>query len=268
VRVGRGHCHARTLRNFTHSERSTRNPIMNTHTTTLEAREEIAQGTMAFRFHKPTGFEFVPGQAIDLVLSGPTAAADDPNVRHAFSIVSAPFEEQLVIATRMRDSVFKRALQSLPLGSPVMIDGPFGSLGLHNDRARAAVLLAGGIGITPFVSMLRQATHDGLAQRLILLYSNRRPEDAAYLGDLQRLEEQNPHLRLVATMTDMHLSSRPWPNQTGLITAELVASVVGDLPQPIFYVVGPPGMVEALSQTLHQGGVDGDDIRSETFYGY
>jgi ferredoxin-NADP reductase len=268
VRVGRGHCHARTLRNFTHSERSTRNPIMNTHTTTLEAREEIAQGTMAFRFHKPTGFEFVPGQAIDLVLPGPAALADDPNVRHAFSIVSAPFEDHLVIATRMRDSVFKRALKGLPLGSPVMIDGPFGSLGLHTDHTRAAVFIAGGIGITPFVSMLRQATKDGLAQRLILLYSNRRPEDAAYLVDLQQLAEHNPHFRLVATMTHMHLSSRTWPNQTGLITADLVASVVGDLPKPIFYVVGPPGMVEAMRQTLHQGGTQADDIRSEAFYGY
>ena len=241
---------------------------MSTYTTTLEAREEIAEGTMAFQFRKPKGFEFVPGQAIDLVLSGPTTAPDDQNGRHAFSIVSAPFEEQLIVATRMRDSVFKRALKSLPMGSPVMIDGPFGSLGLHNDRTRAGVFIAGGIGITPFVSILRQATKDCLSQRLILLYSNRRPEDAAFLVDLQQLEEQNPHFRLVATMTDMHLSSRTWPNQTGLITADLVASVVGDLPKPIFYVVGPPGMVEAMRQTLHRGGIDNDDIRSEEFYGY
>jgi ferredoxin-NADP reductase len=241
---------------------------MSTHTTTLAAREEIAEGTMAFHFRKPKGFAFVPGQAIDLVLSGPTTAANDPNVRHAFSIVSAPFEEQLTVATRMRDSVFKRALTSLPLGSPVMIDGPFGSLGLHNDRTRAGVFIAGGIGITPFLSILRQATKERLSQRLILLYSNRRPEDAAFLVDLQQLEDQNPHFRLVATMTDMHLSSRIWRNQTGLITADLVASVVGDLPKPIFYVVGPPGMVEAMRQTLHQGGIDGDDIRSEAFYGY
>jgi ferredoxin-NADP reductase len=241
---------------------------MSTYTATLESREEVAEGTMAFQFRKPNGFEFTPGQAIDLVLPGKATGANDQNVRHAFSIVSAPFEDQLVVATRMRDSVFKRALKSLAVGSPVTIDGPFGSLGLHNDRTRAGVFIAGGIGITPFVSMLRQANHEHLPHRLILLYSSRRPEDAAFLVDLQQLEEQNDQFRLVATMTDMHLSSRTWPNHTGMITADLVASVVGDLPKPIIYVVGPPGMVEAMRQTLHQGGIDNDDIRSEEFYGY
>lgn len=251
-----------------HAISPTSDSVMTTYTTPLETREEIAEGTMAFGLRKPKGFEFMSGQAIDLVLPGQAKGDNDPNVRHAFSIVSAPFEEQLIVATRMRDSVFKRALKALPTGALVTIDGPFGSLGLHNDRTRAAVFIAGGIGITPFVSMLRQAHHDQLPQRLILLYSNRRPEDAAFLANLQQLEEQNPHFRLVATMTDMHLSGRTWPNQTGVITADLVASVVGDLPKPIFYVVGPPGMVEAMRQTLHQGGIDNDDIRSEEFYGY
>jgi ferredoxin-NADP reductase len=241
---------------------------MTTYTTSLESREEIAEGTMAFGFRRPKGFEFMSGQAIDLVLRGEANGENDQNARHTFSIVSAPFEEQLVVATRMRDSVFKRTLKALPIGAQITIDGPFGSLGLHKDRARAGIFIAGGIGITPFVSMLRQANHDQLPQRLILLYSNRRPEDAAYLANLQDLEERNPQFRLVATMTDMHLSSRTWPNQTGFITADLVKSVVGDLPRPIFYVVGPPGMVEAMRETLHQNGIDNDDICIEEFYGY
>lgn len=241
---------------------------MSTHTTTLDVRTEIAEGTMAFQLHKPTCFDFTPGQAIDLTLSDASIATDDQNMRHTFSIVSAPFERQLMVATRMRDSVFKRALRSLPLGSPVTIDGPFGTFSLDDDRSRAAIFIAGGIGITPFVSILRQAEKDKLSQRLILIYSNRRPEDAAFLSDLQTLEEQNPNFRLVATMTDMQASNRAWPNHTGFITAELLASVVGDLPKPVFYVVGPPGMVESMRETLKKSGIDGSDIRSEEFYGY
>jgi ferredoxin-NADP reductase len=168
----------------------------------------------------------------------------------------------------MRDSVYKRALKSLSFSSQVMIDGPIGRFGLHSDRARAAIFIAGGIGITPFVSILRQAANDQLPQRLILIYSNRRPEDAAFLTELQQLEEQNPHFRLVATMTEMHASSRLWPNHTGFITADLVAGVVGDLPRPVYYVVGPPGMVESMRWTLTQGGINGDDILREAFYGY
>ena len=241
---------------------------MTIYNTTLEAREQIAEGTMSFQFRKPEGFDFIAGQALDLILSEASQATDDQNARHAFSIVSAPSESYLTIATRMRESVFKSELKSLPLRSQVKIDGPFGSLALHKDRARAAIFIAGGIGITPFVSILRQATYELLPQRLILLYSNRRPEDAAFLVDLQQLEEQNANFRLVATMTAMHLSTRSWPNQTGMITANLVNEVVGELPKPIFYVVGPPAMVESMHQILHQCGADEDDIHSESFYGY
>ncbi len=241
---------------------------MTTYATTLEAREEIAEGTMAFHLRKPIGFDFNPGQAIDVILTLKASAPEDKSTRHTFSIVSAPFEDDLVIATRMRDSAYKRALKSMTVGSPVTIDGPSGSLGLHKDPARAGILIAGGIGITPFMSMLRQAANDQRQQRLILLYSNRRPEDAAFLAELQQVEGKNPNFRLVATMTQMHASHLPWAGQTGLITAELVHSAVGDLSAPIFYIAGPPGMVEAMRQTLNRAGIDDDDIRSEEFYGY
>ena len=236
--------------------------------TTLEAREEIAEGTMAFHFRKPSGFDFKPGQAIDVMLTLSASPPEDQSTRHTFSIVSAPFQDDLVIATRMRDSAYKRALKSMTVGAQLAIDGPSGSLGLHKDPARAGVLIAGGIGITPFMSMLRQAAKDQRQQRLILLYSNRRPEDAAFLSELQQLEGKNPNFRLVATMTEMHASHLPWAGQESLVTAELVRNAVGDLAAPIFYVAGPPGMVEAMRQTLNRAEIDDDDIRSEEFYGY
>lgn len=240
---------------------------MTTYKIRLEGREEIAADTMAFHFEKPTGFSFKPGQAIDVVLIDPPTT-DAQSARHTFSIVSAPFESDLVVATRMRDSAFKRAFKSLPIGSPARIEGPSGSLTLHNNRARPAVFIAGGIGITPFMSILRQAAKDQLAQRLLLLYSNRRPEDAAFLAELQQLEQQNKNFRLVATMTEMSKSSRPWEGETGLIDEGLLKRIAGDLSAPIYYLVGPPGMVEAMRQTLNQAGINADDIRSEEFYGY
>ncbi|MGH8771741.1 MAG: ferredoxin--NADP reductase, partial [Burkholderiales bacterium] len=208
---------------------------MTTHEVTLKGREEIAEGTMAFHFTKPTGFSFKPGQAIDVILIEPPAT-DAQSARHTFSIVSAPFQDELVVATRMRDSAFKRAFKSLPIGSPAKLEGPFGSLTLHNDRARPAVFIAGGIGITPFMSILRQAAKDQLPQRLLLLYSNRRPEDAAFLAELQQLEQQNQKFRLVATMTGMSKSSRPWEGETGLINESLVKKVSGDLAGPVYYL--------------------------------
>ncbi|MGQ0656784.1 MAG: ferredoxin--NADP reductase [Chromatiales bacterium] len=233
----------------------------------LKGREEVAEGTMAFHFEKPSGFSFKPGQALDVVLiDSPTA--DAQSARHTFSLVSAPFQGDLVVATRMRDSAFKRAFKSLSIGSPVKLEGPFGSLTLHNNRARPAVFIAGGIGITPFMSILRQAAEDQLPQRLLLLYSNRRPEDAAFLPELLELEQQNENFRLVATMTEMNKSSQPWEGETGLIDEDLVKKVGGDLSAPIYYLAGPPAMVDAMRQALNRAGVNDDDIRSEEFYGY
>jgi ferredoxin-NADP reductase len=240
---------------------------MTIHSAKLKGRDEVAEGTMAFHFEKPAGFEFKAGQALDLILPGP-AGADAQANRHAFSLVSAPFQDEVVVATRMRDSAFKRTLKSLPLGASVQLDGPFGSLTLHNNRARAAVLVAGGIGITPFMSILRQAANDKSPQSLTLLYSNRRPEDAAFLAELQQLEKSNDRFRLVATMTEMGKSARPWTGETRLIDEGLVRQVGGGLPNPIYYLAGPPAMVEAMRHTLGAAGVDSDDIRSEEFHGY
>lgn len=230
----------------------------------LRSREEIAAGTMAFRFDKPPGLAFKAGQAVDLVLPG---TGGQP-LRHTFSPASAPFEEQLEIATRMRASDYKRTLAALPLGAAVAIEGPSGSLPLHNDRSRAAVLLAGGIGITPFMSMLRQAARDPQPRQIALLYSNRRPEDAAYLEELLRLARNDGRFRLVATMTQMAQSARPWHGQTRPIDAAMVAAAAEGLPAPIYYVAGPPAMVDAMRGLLGEAGIDDDDIRSEDFYGY
>ena len=240
---------------------------MSTYAVKFHHREEVAEGTMAFHFEKPAGFDFKAGQAIDVILPDPPTG-DAQSSRHTFSIVTAPFEVDLAIATRMRDSVFKRTLKSLPIGATLKIEGFFGSLTLHRDLARPAVFIAGGIGITPFVSMLRQATKDGAYRQLTLLYSNRRPQDAAFLAELQELQRQNENFRLIATMTALSESDGPWNGETGLIDARLIGRVVEDVSGATYYVAGPPGMVDTMRRTLAQAGVSDDGVRSEEFYGY
>ena len=234
--------------------------------TTLRRSEPVAEGTMAFHFAKPAGFEFRAGQAIELLLPDPGGAPQD--IGHAFSIVSAPHEDEIVIATRMRDSAYKRALKAMAPGAPARIDGPFGSLTLHKSRSRGALLVAGGIGITPFVSMLRHAAREGFAQPVTLLYSNRRPEDAAFLDELLAIEREHDAFTLVATMTEMSKSARRWDGQTQMIDADVAAQALGALSSPISYVAGPPAMVDAMRRVLVEAGTDEDDIRTEDFAGY
>ena len=241
--------------------------ITPTKTVALRKRQEVAEQTMAFHFDKPAGFEFRAGQTIDWTLLNPPETDGEGNTR-TFSIVSAPFDPDLMIATRLRDTAFKRVLRSMPLGTEVKIEGPSGSFTLHKNAARPAVFLAGGIGITPFFSIVRQAAHDRLPHQLYLFYSNRRPEDAPFLSTLTELPKSNGNLHVICTMTEMSKSSRPWPGETGFINREMLAKYLPGLQGPIYYIAGPPGMVTAMRQMLVQASVDEDDIRTEEFAGY
>ncbi len=235
--------------------------------TKLLSRNNVAEGTMAFHFAKPPGFTFKAGQAADLTLSNPPETDSEGNIR-TFSIASPPFEEQLTFATRIRDTAFKRSLKVVPLGTEIQIAPPSGSFTLHKNASKPAVFLAGGIGITPFLSVVRQADHDRLAHKLYLFYSNRRPEDAPFLDILQGLEETNPNFRLIATMTEMARSDREWKGETGFIKGQMLARHLATLQGPIYYIAGPPPMVAAMREMVVSAGVDEDDIRTEEFAGY
>ena len=233
----------------------------------LIRREEVAEGTMAFHFEKPSGFAFKAGQSADVTLIDPPDTDAEGNTR-TFSIASSPFENELVFTTRMRDTAFKRSLKNVPLATEVKIGSAAGSFTLHKNPAKPAVFLAGGIGITPFFSMVRQAYHDRLPHKLYLFYSNRRPEDAAFLSSLQTLETTNPNFRLICTMTEMSKSKKEWKGETVLIDREMLSRHLAVLQGPIYYIAGPPPMVAAMRQTLVSAGIEEDDIRAEDFTGY
>lgn len=230
-------------------------------------RVEVAEGTIAFDFEKPTGFDFKPGQSADLTLPNPPETDAEGNVR-TFSIASAPFEDQLMFATRMRDTAFKRSLKKMPLGTVVKMDSAMGSFTLHKNSAKPAVFLAGGIGVTPFSSIVRQADHDRAPHKLYLFYSNRRPEDAPFVEVLQNLEKTNPQFRFIATMTEMRRSKKTWSGETGRIDQEMLSKYLNELRGPIYYVAGPPALVSGMRKMLVASGVDEDDIRSDEFSGY
>ena len=240
---------------------------MSTYPVKLKARKEIAQGTMGFWLERPAGFEFKPGQAMEVKLINPPETDGEGNAR-AFSIASAPHEPDLLVATRMRDTAMKRCLGKLAPGTTVELDGPFGDLKLHTRAQRPAVFLAGGIGITPFRSIVLDAAKNHLPHKIWLFYSNRRPEDAAFLEDLLRAEKENPNFKLVATMTEMEKSSRTWAGKRGFVDKRMIEEAVGDMSAPIFYMAGPPGMLGAMRKLLVEAGVNEDDIRAEEFAGY
>ena len=238
------------------------------HEVVLRGREVIAERTLAFRFSKPAGFAFLAGQAVDVGLPDPSKL-EAGLMKHTFSLTGAPRETELTIATRMRDSQFKRVLETLPVGTTVQLEGPFGSFVLHEDRDRPAVFIAGGIGITPFRSILRDELPKAVGAPIFLFYSNPRPEDAAFLDELQTLAVNNDRLTLIATMTQTKRSSSKWRGETGRLTSQFLDRYTRKLAAlPIYYVVGPPAMVGGIREMLEVAGVQERDVRSEEFFGY
>jgi len=208
----------------------------------LVGRDTVADGTMAFHFTRPGGFTYEAGQHVTLKLINP-AETDAAGNSRAFTLASAPHEAELTVATRMRDTAFKRTLKGLPIGGKISLTGPRGDMTLHADPARPAVFLAGGIGITPFLSMARHAAHAKLPHKIVLIYSNRRPEDAAFLAELQQLAKTNQNFKLVATMTTVREAAQAWDGETSVINEELLRRSLPDVLSPIYYFAGPGPMV-------------------------
>lgn len=236
-------------------------------TINLKSKREIAERTVEFTFSRPAEFAYEAGHTIDLTLINPPETDAEGNMR-TFSLVSAPHEPDLKIASRMRDTAFKRVLGAMSPGTEVGYVGPIGSFHLHENEKRPAVFIAGGIGITPFYSMILDATHRSLPHQIILFYSNRRPEDAPYLDELAALAKENPHFKLVATMDAMETSKEVWSGEKGKIDRAMIGRHLPQQANPFYYLAGPQGMVTAMRTLLKDMQISADDIKFEEFAGY
>ncbi|HEV8339301.1 MAG TPA: FAD-dependent oxidoreductase, partial [bacterium] len=219
----------------------------------LKRREPVAWGTMAFAFQKPEGFVHRAGQSMEIELP-PRATLDDRDRRHHFTIASAPYEDDLMIATRMRPSPFKEALAALPAAAQVTLEDPRGRFLLHEDPARPAVFLAGGIGVTAPRAIIHQTLFEGLGPDLFFFYSDQRPEEAAFLEELRRTARGSSRFTLIPTMTDLD-GAEEWDGEVGRIGMRMIRDYVDHVEDPVYYVSGPPKMVRAMKRMLKRAGI-------------
>jgi ferredoxin-NADP reductase len=237
------------------------------HRMTLVDRQTIATDTMAFWLEPEDGyFEFRAGQHVDLVFAEPQQGNENDNFR-TFSLASSPQETKaIMIAMRMRKTIFKNALQSAPLGAKFVASRPRGSFTLHKDATRPAVFLAGGIGIAPIRSILQHAAQNRSEHKLYLFYSNRNADDAAFMDELESLGAQNRNFIFVPTITGHRTLA--WPYEKGHINYEMLKRYLVTTKGPVYYIAGPSGMVTAMSPMLNSVGVSEDDMKTEEFGDY
>jgi ferredoxin-NADP reductase len=246
-------------------------------TVTLAAREKIADATYAFTLELAgMAFPFRPGQTVDVTFPDPPHQ-DDAGNRRTFSIACAPGRKRIVIATRVRGSAFKRSLVDAPFGTALDVDGPYGSFTLPRKPTEAC-LLAGGIGVTPFRSMVEDALERSVDDTLTLIHSSRAPAEAPFLLELlswasrspgQASGAPGPRFRYVPTMTRLEDAASSWSGERRRVGPELLSEVLPrERSRPLYYVAGPGGFVQGAVEALQALGVDEERIRQEEFPGY
>ena len=228
--------------------------------TTVVSSRRITLSTHDIVLAKPDGFDFLPVQFTFLTLM----TDQGPDTR-PMSLATSPTRPNLEYGVRISDSPYKRAFASLKPGDTVQIQGPFGDFVI--DEKRPAVLVAGGIGITPLKGMAEYAADKKLKTPVRLLYSNRSEEDIPYRASLEELERQNPRFRVLHTLSG-EPSPKGWAGLRGRIRPELLSKAIEDLNRPIYYLCGKPGMVSGVYGMLEKMRVLEEDVRIEVFRGY
>lgn len=233
----------------------------------LRLVERIPMGPSSFDFvFQPNRrFAFVPGQYMEFTLTHPNP--DVRGVRRYFTLASSPTEDLVHVGVRFYDkgSTYKRSMLNLRTDQSMLAGALGGDFTLPADPSQPVVLIAGGIGITPYRSMLKYLVDSGEQRPVTLLYSERTEQDIAYRDVLQAAVRHG--IRVVCTLTDQQTPPSPG-FRTGFIDEDMIRTYGGDLAHTLFYVSGPHGMVTALKHTLQSSGVPLAHIRTDFFSGY
>lgn len=230
----------------------------------LKSKEEITKGTLKVVFEVKEPFTFKSGQYCFITLAKLNYPDDRGPKRH-FSIVNSPNEKGIItFVTRETDSGFKKTLQELPIGSEVQLGPVAGVFTLPEDHTKPLAFIAGGIGITPFISILRYIKEENLPYKITLVYSNRDQFSTAYLEELQNYQLPTNNYKLILTMTE----DPNWNGEKRQIDSAFIKEYFPHVNDQYYMVVGPPGMVEAVEKALLTAGVVPENIKKENFTGY
>ena len=249
----------------------------------LEKRKHQDTDVMSFKFGRQDNishyiFNYAAGQYAFFDIGGVYNDPEGP-VRH-FSLASSPTEEEIIISTRIRDTPYKKRLSSLEIGSKAKVTKPLGKFVLHDDYSKPAVLLSGGIGVTPFRSMIKYATDKQLPIRIVMFDSNRNIPNILYKEEFDDCLNKNTNLKIVYTITEKEDDNQPssatgvnkeWKGERGRIDKAMLERHLNDneIKNSIYYICGPPGMLNAIKELLQNSlQIPKDQIRTEEFTGY
>ncbi|MFH2137995.1 MAG: FAD-dependent oxidoreductase [Candidatus Omnitrophota bacterium] len=215
----------------------------------------------SFRFKTKEPVVFLAGQFLRVIFDANNKQNQELNKYLSFSC--APGKEYIEVTKKLSASEFSQRLKSLKTDDEVLFEGPMGKCVLKDGEGKAG-FLAGGIGITPVISMIEDIKNRELDINVILFYSNRNPQEIAFKKELDLWESDNTEI--VHTLTDCE--SADIKCVYGYIDKELILRYTADIKTRPFFIFGPPKMVQSMKNVCLEAGCDQNMIKSEGFMGY
>jgi ferredoxin-NADP reductase len=244
----------------------------------LEKQKHNGTDVMSLKFSKhdtakqKKELDYISGQYAFFDIGGVFNDPEGP-LRH-FTIASSPTENFIMISTRIRDTPYKKRLSSLEeKRTKVKVRGPMGKFILHEDHSKPAVFLSGGIGVTPFRSMIKYVTDKQLPIKIVMFDSNRDENNILYKNEFDEYLKINKNLKIIYAITGE--GGQPplghWEGEIGRIDKPMITKYVNedDLNKSIFYICGPPAMLNAIQNILNEKlRIPKDRVKIEEFTGY
>lgn len=232
-------------------------------------KEQVAKDAYSFFFDrsKNPDYVFYPGQYNRGIL--PHENPDNRGTSRNFSVASSPNNtKELMITTRIIQSSFKKALFNLTPGTEMQFFGPVGRFIFDESETAPHIFFAGGIGITPFHSMMEYIAEKNITTTVTFFGSFSTVEDFLYYDEFVNIASSHPSIKLVYTVTKPELSQKPWSGETGRVSSEMIKKYVPDITKCITMTCGPIPMVDGTVELLSGMGVQKENLRKENFVGY
>jgi glycine betaine catabolism B len=216
--------------------------------------------TSSFRFLRPAGFDYKPGQYMLVSIK-----SGENELMHPFSISSSPTDRDFLEFTKkFTASEYSARLKAMKLGDWTRIDGPYGKFTCECEYEKI-LFLAGGIGITPFISIIKYCTDNRLATNMVLFYGCRSENEIAFKKELDDTQLKNPNLKVIPVLNE---PGPGWRGKVGFVTADLIRQEVPDFKERVFYACGPPVMVGAMQKVVAALGLPETQMKLESLVGH
>jgi ferredoxin-NADP reductase len=234
---------------------------------TLKDKIQLAPDIYDFIFTSSRRFAFVPGQYMEWTLGH--ADPDSRGNRRYFTLASSPTEAQLRLGVKFypHSSSYKQALLAMDRNSEIKAAQLAGEFSLPRNARQKCVFIAGGIGITPFRSMVKYLMDTRQRRPLVLFYVAKTADELVY-RDVFDQARRAIGLKTIYSLTDSDRSSDQWQGSIGRLTPQLLKAEVPDYRKCLFYISGPKAMVDAFTELLQQLHVSDDHIRTDFFPGF